>query len=206
MKKFIIGNKIGMTQVFDSEGEIIPVTAIKVDTCKILKLIEKEKQGYDALLIGYQIKKDNKCSKALKGAFNKIGAKPMKYLKEIRVNNIVEYKVSEDIKVNIFEEKELVDVRSKSIGKGFAGTIKRHGFSRGPESHGSKNCRLPGSIGGGTDPGKVFKGQKMPGHCGNTNVTIKNLTIVGIDNENQVIFLKGAVPGKKNTIVEIFNK
>ncbi|MCP4049567.1 MAG: 50S ribosomal protein L3 [bacterium] len=206
MKKIIVGNKVGMTQLIDKDGIVTPVTAVKVSYCSVIKLIDMEKQGYNAVLVGYDEKNENKCNKAEKGFFDKLKVSPVKYLTEARLDDLSGYAQKKEITVDTFEKNELVSVRSKSMGRGFAGTVKRHNFSCGPKTHGSKNYRRPGSIGGGTDPGRVFKGKKMPGRYGNEYVTIKNLQVLDIDNENRTIYLKGAVPGKRNTVVEIYKK
>jgi large subunit ribosomal protein L3 len=203
MKKFVLGRKIGMTQIMSEQGVVTPVTVLEVGPCTVVKVLNKESNGYNSVLLGYEEKK--KSNKPESGFFEKVGISPKKILKEFRTENIEEYTEKKEILVDIFEENEMVNVRGKSIGKGFQGTIKRHNFTRGPKTHGSKNYRKPGSIGGGTTPGRVLKGKKMAGQMGNKMVFTKNLLVVGINKEKNLIYLKGAVPGKKNNLVMVFS-
>jgi large subunit ribosomal protein L3 len=205
MQKFIIGKKLGMTQIINEDGIVVPVTVIHAEPCVVLDKKQKDVHGYDALVVGYQEKDEKKCNKPLLGIYKKLKVQPKKMMKEFRVLDSAKFEINQTINVDIFSKNDKVKVKGRSIGKGFAGTIKRHNFRRGPKSHGSKNYRLPGSIGGGTTPGRVIKGKKMPGHLGNANVVIKNLTIAQVNNEQNYIFIKGAVPGKKNSIITIYN-
>jgi large subunit ribosomal protein L3 len=207
MKKYILGRKIGMTQVMEADGIVVPVTVLSVGPCKVVKVNSTEKEGYDAVVLGYDEVSEKRVNKAVSGFFKKINQSPLRVIREFRVDaaDAAKFSVGQEISAGLFAVDENVDVRSKSIGKGFAGTIKRHGFSRGPMTHGSKNHRLPGSIGGGTTPGRVIKGKKMPGHMGDANVTVKNLRVAFVDGEKGILYVKGAVPGKKGNLVEIFN-
>lgn len=204
MQKYLLGEKVGMTQLMNDDGVVTPVTVLKVGPCTIVDIIGKEKRGYNALLLGYKEAREEKLTKPLLGQYKKYGVSAHKVLMECRVDEVEGYEPKQKLTLEIFEKNEKVNVRSKTIGRGFSGTIKRHNFRRGPMSHGSKSHRIPGSIGGGTYPGRVIKGKKMAGQHGNKYVTVKNLEIVDIDMDNGYIFLKGAIPGKKNNLVEIF--
>lgn len=205
MKKFILGKKIGMTQIIEDSGEVVPVTVLEVEPCKVVDLRTSEKNGYEAVVVGSGTPKEGKVNKPLQGFFKSKKVDPAKVLKEFRVDSTEGFEVNQEISLTQFEKDEKVNVKSKSIGRGFAGTIKRHGFARGPMTHGSKNHRLPGSIGAGTDPARVFKGTRMGGHMGDEFVTTKNLVVVRVDANKGVILIKGSVPGKKNNLVEIYN-
>lgn len=205
MKKFILGRKIGMSQMIDPEsGEVVAVTFIKAEDCSVLEVRTEETHGYKAVVIGAGEVKEQKVNKPKNGHFKKLGIPAKKTVKEFRVESLEGYESKNEVKVDQFEVADKVNVRSKTIGRGFSGVIKRHGFQRGPESHGSKSHRQPGSIGGGTSPGHVMKGKKMPGHFGDDNVVIQNLSIVKVDSERNILILKGAIPGKKNNLVEVF--
>jgi large subunit ribosomal protein L3 len=203
MQKVIYGKKIGMSQIIDSEGVVASTTLIKVLPLTVVKKVVNN--NVESILVGFEEIDSKKLNKPKQGLFEKNKTKSFKRIKEYRLDDISSLNSNDEMDISLFEEKEKVNVRGKSIGKGFAGTIKRHHFSRGPMTHGSKNHRLPGSIGGGTDPGRVFKGTKMGGRLGNKYNTIKNLEILKIDVENGIVFLKGSIPGKKNNLVEIFN-
>lgn len=203
MKKFILGKKIGMTQLVSQEGQVVPVTVVQAGPCSVVELRNKEKNGYNAVLLGYGNAKN--ITKPQEGFFKSKNQTVKRYLKEFRVDDVNGYELAQEIKVDQFEENEIVKVKSKTIGRGFSGTIRRHGFGRGPMTHGSKSHRIPGSIGAGTDPSHVFKGKRMSGHYGDEFVTISNLKVVRVDLERNLVFIKGAVPGKKNNLVEIFN-
>lgn len=203
MKRVIYGRKVGMSQFMNDEGVVTPVTLIKCDPLTIIKKLNNN--GVESLLVGIEEVSDKKLNKPKLGLFKKNNTKSFKKIKEYRLDEIGDYDSNSQISIDDFEGVEKVTVRTKSIGRGFSGTIKRHNFGRGPMTHGSKNHRLPGSIGGGTDPGRVFKGTRMGGRKGNSNVTIKNLSVVKIDKDNGLIFIKGSVPGKKNNLVEIFS-
>ena len=202
-KKFIICKKIGMTQNIDEEGIVTPITLLKLEDQQVLELRTEEKDGYNAVVVGYTSIDQKKLNKPKQGYVKKLDVESKRHIKEFRVEQVEEFKVKHKITLDIFEIKEKVNIRAKTIGKGTAGTTKRHNFSRGPMTHGSKSHRQPGSIGGGTYPGKVFKGQKMPGRMGNEYKTIKNLQVIYI--QNDVIGIKGSIPGKANNIVEVYN-
>lgn len=205
MKKSIYGKKVGMTQLMDDNSNIIPVTVVQVYECPILLKKSTENHGYNALVVAFSPISENKLNKPINGIYKKLNHKPMKYMREIRCDNIEDFNDLKSLTINQFEVGDVVSCTSKSSGKGFQGTIKRHGFSRGPMSHGSKNHRLPGSIGAGTDPARVFKGTRMGGKMGNSRVTISGLQIVQINLDNDCIFIKGSIPGKNNTRVLIQN-
>ena len=200
--KFIICRKIGMTQNVDQDGIVTPITLLKVEDQQIVDLKIASKDGYDAVVIGYGLIDEKKLNNPKKGYLKKLEVEPKRTIKEFRVDDTESYNVKDKLDLSKFEVNENVNVRSKSIGKGTTGVVKRHNFSVGPMTHGSKSHRQPGSIGGGTYPGKVFKGQKMPGRHGNSYVTVKNLKVIYI-NDN-VIGLKGSIPGKNNNIVEVY--
>jgi large subunit ribosomal protein L3 len=199
----ILGTKLGMTQIFDESGLAIPVTIIKAGPCKITQLKTPEKDGYTSIQIGYSEIKSNLLTKPELGHLQKAGSSPLKYLKEYRVNSIDAMSVGASISVELFNIGDNVSISGKTIGKGFSGTVKRHNFTRGPMTHGSKNHREPGSIGMGTTPGRVYPGKKMAGRLGNKQTTIKNLQVVLINPENNLIVVKGAVPGKIGNIISI---
>ncbi len=207
MAKGLLGKKIGMTQIFASDGKVVPVTVIEASPNLITQVKSVESDGYNALQIGGGVVKDKKVTKPQKGHFEKANVKPVKFLREVRLSNAPEQKVGDAITVDIFAEGEIVDVVGTSKGKGFAGTIKRHNFSRGPMGHGSKSHREPGSMGprisGGG--GKVFKGKKLPGRMGGERVTVQCLTVARVDAERNLILIKGAIPGPKNGTVLIRN-
>ena len=199
----LLGNKIGMTQIFDESGNIIPVTILKVGPCVITQVKTIEKNGYNAIQIGY----GNVPSKALTqpelGHLQKSNIQPLKYLKEFRINNNNEFEIGQILNVASFSEGQLVNVRGKSIGKGFSGLQKRYNFARGPMTHGSKNHRAPGSIGMGTTPGRVLPGKKMAGQLGNKIATIQKLKVIQINPEENILVIKGSVPGKPGNLLSI---
>ena len=199
----LLGNKIGMTQIFDESGNIIPVTILKVGPCIVTQVKTKSKDGYDSIQIGY----GNISSKALTqpelGHLQKSDIQPVKYLKEFRVNNIEEFQIGQILNVNSFSPGQLVNIRGKSVGKGFSGLQKRHNFSRGPMTHGSKNHREPGSIGMGTTPGRVLPGKKMAGQLGNKITTIRKLKVIQVNLEENILVIKGSVPGKSGNLLSI---
>ena len=204
MKIGLIGKKIGMSREFLDSGLSIPVTILSIEKGRIINVFTKEKRGYDAIQVGFGKVKNSKLSKQMKGFFVKKSTEPRKFLKEFRVNNISEYKEGNEIGLELFKDEKFVDIRSKTIGKGFAGVMKRHNFSGLRASHGvSVSHRSMGSTGQNQDPGRVFKGKKMPGHMGDKFRTIQNLEIIKSDLENSLIFVKGSVPGSKNSIVLI---
>jgi large subunit ribosomal protein L3 len=200
----LVGKKIGMTREFYSSGISIPVTVISIEKGRILDVFTKDKRGYDAVKIGFGKIKNSKLSKQMKGVFTKKATEPKKILKEFRVDNISDYKEGNEIGLEIFKDDKFIDVSARTIGKGFAGVMKRHNFAGLRATHGvSVSHRSHGSTGQRQDPGKVFKGKKMAGHMGDKIRTIQNLEVVKSDLENNLIFLKGSVPGSKNTIVII---
>ena len=200
----LIGKKIGMTREFFDSGVLVPVTILLVEKGRILDVITKEKRGYDAIKVGFGKIKNSKLTKQMKGVFTKKATEPKKILKEFRVNNISDFKEGNELGIELFKDQKFVDVTSKTIGKGFAGVMKRYNFKGGKASHGvSVSHRAHGSTGQNQDPGKVFKGKKMAGHMGDKVRTIQNLEIIKSDLENNLIYLKGSVPGSKNSIVLI---
>ena len=200
----LIGKKIGMSREFMDSGLSIPVTILAVEKGRIINVFTKEKRGYDAIQVGFGKIKSSKLNKQMKGFFVKKSTEPRKFLKEFRVSNISEYKEGNEIGLELFKDEKFVDIKSKTIGKGFAGVMKRHNFSGLRASHGvSVSHRSGGSTGQNQDPGRVFKGKKMAGHMGNKFRTIQNLEIIKSDLENNLIFVKGSVPGSKNSLVLI---
>lgn len=201
MKKGIIGKKLGMTQVFDETGKIIPVTVIEAGPCKVVQVKTTEVDGYNSVQLGFKELKKNHITKPIKGHFDKAGLGVLKHLKEFRLDNASEMKAGDVVLANVFEVGEKVNVQGTSKGKGFAGGIKRHNFKRGRMSHGSKFHRRPGSLGASATPSRVIKGRRMPGHMGHVTVTVKNLEVVRVDNDKNVILVKGSIPGPKNSLV-----
>lgn len=200
----LIGKKIGMTREFFDTGISIPVTVLSIEKGRILDVITKEKRGYDAIRVGFGKIKNSKLTKQMKGVFAKKGTEAKKILKEFRVDNISQFKEGNEIGLELFKDQKFVDITSKTIGKGFAGGMKRHNFSGLKASHGvSVSHRALGSTGQNQDPGKVFKGKKMAGHMGDKLRTIQNLEIIKSDLENNLMFIKGSVPGAKNSIILI---
>ena len=200
----LIGKKIGMSREFYKTGQSVPVTVLKMETGRIIQVIDKEKRGYQALQVGFGKIKNSKLNKAMKGYFAKKNTEPKKKLKEFRVNNIENYKEGNELGLEIFKDVKFVDVKSKTIGKGFAGSMKRHNFSGMGASHGvSVSHRAHGSTGQNQDPGKVFKGKKMAGHMGDKIRTIQNIEIIKTDTDNNLMYLKGSIPGSKNSEVII---
>ncbi|HBT20971.1 MAG TPA: 50S ribosomal protein L3 [Peptococcaceae bacterium] len=202
MPKGLLGIKVGMTQIFNDKGELIPVTAVEAGPCQVIQKKTVEKDGYNAIQVGFMEIDERKVNKPMKGHFKKAGTKMYRYVREFRVDNPDEYEVGQEIKVDIFSEGDKVDVVGTSKGKGFAGGIKRHGFKRGPSSHGSRYHRRPGSL-GAKGPARVFKGRKMPGHKGVERVTIQNLEVIKSDAEKNLLLLKGSIPGPKKGLVII---
>ena len=200
----LIGKKIGMTREFFDSGISVPVTVLSIERGRIIDIITKERRGYDAIKVGFGKLKNSKLTKQMKGFFAKKSTEPKKILKEFRVDNISEFKEGNEIGLELFKDQKFVDVTSKTIGKGFAGVMKRYNFSGLRASHGvSVSHRAMGSTGQNQDPGRVFKGKKMPGHMGDKFRTIQNLEIIKSDLENNLIFIKGSVPGSKNSLVLI---
>ena len=198
----LIGKKIGMTREFYKSGQSVPVTAVKIDKGRIIQLISKDQRGYNAIQVGFGKIKNSKLSKQMKGFFSKKNTEPKKVLKEFRVSKLDNYKEGNELGIEIFKDAKFVDVRSKTIGKGFAGAMKRHNFGGLRASHGvSISHRAHGSTGQNQDPGKVFKGKKMAGHMGSKMRTKQNIEIIKTDLENDIMYLKGSIPGSRNTEV-----
>ena len=219
MKKAILATKVGMTQIFDESGVLTPVTVLQAGPCVVTQIKTVENDGYSAVQVGFVDKKDkivnvdkngkkeivhrHGVTKAEKGHFDKAGVAVKRFVKEFRFDNAAEYTVGQEIIADIFADGDHIDATAVSKGKGFQGAIKRHGQSRGPMAHGSKYHRHAGSNGACSDPSKVFKGKHMPGHMGNVQVTVQNLEIVRVDTENNLLLVKGAVPGPKKSLVTI---
>ena len=199
----LLGNKIGMTQIFDESGNIIPVTILKVGPCVVTQVKMKSKDGYDSIQIGYGNVSSKSLTQPELGHLQKSNIQPLKYLKEFKTTEEDEFSIGQVLKVDSFSPGEFVNVRGKSIGKGFAGLQKRHNFTRGPMTHGSKNHRAPGSIGMGTTPGRVLPGKKMAGQLGNKITTIKKLKVIQINSEENILVIKGSVPGKPGNLLSI---
>ena len=199
----ILGKKLGMSQLFDKDGNAVPVTLIQAGPCRITQLKTPKMDGYSAVQIGFGLTKDKILNKPKKGHLSKSGEELLRYLQEYRVEETSEYEVGSQVTVSNFEVGQKVDVSGKSMGRGFAGYQKRHGFSRGPMSHGSKNHRQPGSTGAGTTPGRIYPGKRMAGRYGGKRITTKGLVVVKVDNEKDLIIVKGSVPGKPGALVNI---
>ena len=203
MKKAILATKVGMTQIFDDDGMLIPVTVLQAGPCTVTQIKTEENDGYAAVQVGYGDIREKLVNKPVKGHFAKAGVAVKRFLKEFRFENAAEYQVGQEIKADIFAEGDHVDATAISKGKGYQGAIKRHGQSRGPMTHGSKYHRHAGSNGAASDPSRVFPGKKMPGQMGHVQVTVQNLEIVRVDAENNLLLVKGAVPGPKKSLVTI---
>ena len=203
--KAILGKKVGMTQIFDENGVVIPVTVIEAGPCTVVQVKTVETDGYDAVQMGFGAVKEIKVNKPKAGHFAKAGVKAVKNLREFRLENVSDVKVGDEIKVDTFNVGDSVDIQGTTKGKGFQGVIKRHGQHRGPMGHGSMYHRRPGSMGSTSTPGRVFKGKKLPGHMGVNTVTIQNLKIVKVDTDKNVILVKGSVPGNKYSVLKIRN-
>ena len=203
MVSTILGRKIGMTQVWDDEDNVVPVTVIQAGPCTVSQVKTKATDGYDAVQIGFGDINPKKVNKPMTGHFAKADVAPMRYLREVRVEDGSEYKPGDQITVEAFADVKAVDVTGTSKGKGFQGTIKRWNFSRGPMTHGSRNQRKPGSIGQCAYPARVRKGLHMAGHMGDERVTVKNLKLVRVDADQNLLLVKGAVPGAKNALVQV---
>lgn len=199
----LLGNKIGMTQIFDESGNIIPVTILKVGPCVVTQVKMKSKDGYDSVQIGYGNISSKSLTQPELGHLQKSNIYPLKYLKEFRTIGQDEFSIGQILKVDSFSPGQFVNVRGKSIGKGFAGLQKRHNFNRGPMTHGSKNHRAPGSIGMGTTPGRVLPGKKMAGQLGNRITTIKKLKVIQTNPKENILVIKGSVPGKPGNLLSI---
>ncbi|MCL2617771.1 MAG: 50S ribosomal protein L3 [Defluviitaleaceae bacterium] len=201
MKKAIVAKKLGMTQVFTEKGAVVPVTVLDVSPNVVTQVKTMENDGYEAVQVGFGEIREKHVTKPLGGHFKKAGVDAKKHLREFRFENTGDYAAGNEIKADIFAVGDKVDVSGVSKGKGFQGAIKRHGFHRGPMSHGSKYHRHAGGMSAGTSPGKVRKGRKLPGHMGNVKVTVANLEVVRADAEKHILLIKGAVPGPKGTLL-----
>ena len=203
MSKVILGRKLAMTQIFD-ENVLIPITIVEAGPCIIVQRKVKEKNGYNAIQLGFLEVKENRVNKPELGHFRKSEVRPQKYLREIRVKDIGNLKIRDEIRVDVFKEGDLVDVVGISKGKGFAGVVKRYGFKGGPASHGAGGWRRrPGSIGASADPSRVFKGKKMPGRMGTEKKTVRNLKIVKVDKKENLLLIRGSLPGIKGSLLTI---
>ena len=203
MKKAILATKVGMTQIFNEDGSLVPVTVLQAGPCVVTQVKTVENDGYSAVQVGFGEKREKLVNKPMKGMFDKAGVPYKRFVREFKFENAEEYSVKDEIKADIFTAGDKVDASAIAKGKGFQGAIKRHGQSRGPMAHGSKHHRHAGSNGACSSPSKVFKGKKMPGHMGAKKVTTQNLEIVRVDAENNLILVKGAVPGPKKALVTI---
>ena len=203
MTKGILGKKVGMTQVFTENGELIPVTVIEATPNVVLQVKTVETDGYEAIQVGFQDKRDILSNKPAKGHVAKANTTPKRFIREFNDVELGEYEVGKEITVDVFQAGDIVDVTGTTKGHGFQGAIKRHGQSRGPMAHGSRYHRRPGSMGGASDPSRVFKGKKLAGRMGGDRVTIQNLEIVRVDVDKNVILVKGNVPGSKKSLIEI---
>jgi large subunit ribosomal protein L3 len=203
MKKAILTTKVGMTQIFNEDGVLTPVTVLQAGPCVVTQVKTVENDGYAAVQVGFGDIREKLVNKPMKGHFAKAGVAPKRFVREFRLEDAESYAVGQEIKADVFAAGDKVDATAKSKGKGFQGAIKRHGQSRGPMAHGSKYHRHAGSNGSATTPGRVFKGKKMPGHMGAVRITVQNLEVVRVDAEQNLILVKGAVPGPKKSLVMI---
>ena len=203
MKKAILATKVGMTQIFDENGVLIPVTVLQAGPCVVTQVKTVDNDGYKAVQVGFVDKREKLVNKPVKGHFDKAGVSYKRYVRELKLENVEEYSVKDEIKADIFAAGDKIDATAISKGKGFQGAIKRHGQHRGPMAHGSKFHRHQGSNGSATTPGRVFKGKGMPGQMGNKQITIQNLEIVKVDAENNLLLVKGSVPGPKKSLVTV---
>ncbi|MBO4411640.1 MAG: 50S ribosomal protein L3 [Lachnospiraceae bacterium] len=203
MKKAILATKVGMTQIFDEKGMLIPVTVLQAGPCPVLRVKTEEKDGYKAVVVGFSDLREKLASKPVKGQFDKAGVSYKRYIREFAFENAEEYAAAAEIKADIFAAGDMVDATAVSKGKGYQGAIKRFGQHRGPMKHGSKFHRHQGSNGASSSPSRVFKGKGMPGHMGSERVTIQNLTVVRVDAENNLLLVKGSVPGAKKSLVTV---
>lgn len=203
MKKAILATKIGMTQIFAEDGELIPVTVLQAGPCVVTQVKTVENDGYSAVQVGFQDIREKLTTKPMKGHFDKAGTVPKRFVRELKLDDAESYTVGQEIRADMFAAGDKVDATAISKGKGYQGAIKRHGQHTGPKTHGSKYHRHAGSNGMASDPSKVMKGKKMPGHMGNVQVTVQNLEVVRIDEENNVILVKGSVPGPRKALVTL---
>ena len=203
MKKAILATKVGMTQIFNEDGVLTPVTVLQAGPCVVTQVKTVENDGYSAVQVGFVDKREKLVNKPLKGHFDKAGVSYKRYVRELKLENAEEYALAQEIKADIFAAGDKIDVTAVSKGKGFQGAIKRHGQHRGPMAHGSKFHRHAGSNGACSDPSKVFKGKKMPGQMGHKKITIQNLEVVRVDADKNLLLVKGAVPGPKKALVTV---
>ena len=203
MKKAILATKVGMTQIFNEDGVLTPVTVLQAGPCVVTQVKTVENDGYSAVQVGFVDKREKLVAKPQKGAFDKAGVSYKRYVRELKLDDAESYEVKQEIKADMFAAGDKVDATAISKGKGFQGAIKRHGQSRGPMAHGSKYHRHAGSNGACSDPSKVFKGKRMAGHMGAKQITVQNLEVVRVDAENNLILVKGAVPGPKKALVTV---
>ena len=203
MNKGLIGKKLGMTQIFDEQGKVIPVTVIEAGPCVVAQVKTVETDGYNAIQLGFGDVKESKVNKPEKGHFTKSKLPLKKHLREFRLDSVENINVGDELKADTFTAGDQLDIQGTSKGKGFQGVIKRHGQSRGPMGHGSMYHRRPGSMGPTSTPGRVFKGKKLPGHMGSQTITIQNLEVVRVDLDKNVILVKGSVPGAKGAILKL---
>ncbi|MBQ9911123.1 MAG: 50S ribosomal protein L3 [Lachnospiraceae bacterium] len=203
MKKAILATKVGMTQVFDETGNLIPVTVLQAGPCSVLQVKTEEKDGYKAVVVGFSDIREKLVNKPVKGQFDKAGVSYKRYIRELKLENADEFSVKDDIKADIFAAGDLIDATAISKGKGFQGAIRRYGQHRGPMAHGSKFHRHQGSNGSSATPSHVRKGKGMPGHMGSVRVTMQNLTVVRVDAENNLLLVKGSVPGAKKALITV---
>lgn len=203
MKKAILGKKIGMTQLFRADGTMIPVTVVEAGPCPVVQKKTVAKEGYDAVQVGFCELRDKLANKPQKGHFAKADLKPMRYLREFRLEDAASYEVGQKITCDVFAEGEKVDVTGRSKGKGFEGNIKRWNQSRGRKTHGSHSYRVAGSMGACTYPGEVFKTKRLPGHMGCERITVQNLEVARVDAERNLLLIKGAIPGAKGSLVMV---
>ena len=203
MKKAILATKVGMTQIFNDDGVLTPVTVLQAGPCVVTQVKTVENDGYSAVQVGFVDKREKLVAKPQKGAFDKAGISYKRYVRELKLDDAESYEVKQEIKADMFAAGDKVDATAISKGKGFQGAIKRHGQSRGPMAHGSKYHRHAGSNGACSDPSKVFKGKRMAGHMGAKQITVQNLEVIRVDAENNLILVKGAVPGPKKALVTV---
>jgi large subunit ribosomal protein L3 len=199
----ILGTKLGMTQIFDEEGRSIPVTVVQAGPCAVTQIKTKETDGYTAVQLAYGVAREKVLTKPALGHLKKSGTSPMRHLREYRLADVSGFELGQGVTADLFSAGQLVDITGTSIGRGFAGYQKRHNFRRGPMSHGSKNHRQPGSTGAGTTPGRIYPGKKMAGRMGGIKVTVRKLTVAQVDADRNVLLIKGAVPGKAGTLLNI---
>jgi len=202
--KALLGKKLGMTQIFDQKtGAVTPVTVLQLGPCPVVQVKTRDHDGYEAVQLGFGDIRPSTMTLPKRGHFARAGVAPRRWLREFRVEDASPYQLGQEITVEIFQDIKKVDVIGTSKGRGFAGTVKRHKFTTGPKTHGSRNYRAPGSIGSNSTPNRVFKGQRMPGHMGDVRVTVRNLSVAAVDASNNLLLVEGAVPGARNGFVYV---